>query len=75
MGVKRGFFEEKTYTANSHGSSVSIVTRLWVGGLGFDSQKDLLIFHHHIQTGSVAHTASYPMGTRDSFPTDTAARV
>jgi hypothetical protein len=24
--------------------------------------------HHRVQTGSVAHPASYPMGTRGSFP-------
>jgi hypothetical protein len=24
--------------------------------------------HHRVQTGSGAHPASYPMGTRDSFP-------
>jgi len=24
--------------------------------------------HHHIQNGSGVHPASYPMGTRDSFP-------
>jgi hypothetical protein len=25
-------------------------------------------FHHHVQTGSGAHPASYPIGTRGSFP-------
>jgi hypothetical protein len=25
-------------------------------------------FHHRVQTGSVAHRASYPMGTGGSFP-------
>jgi hypothetical protein len=25
-------------------------------------------FHHRVQTGSGAHPASYPMGTRSSFP-------
>jgi len=24
-------------------------------------------FHHHVQTGSAAHSASYLMGTRGSF--------
>jgi hypothetical protein len=24
--------------------------------------------HHHVQNGSGAHPASYPMGTRGSFP-------
>jgi hypothetical protein len=31
--------------------------------------------HHHIQAGSGAHPASYPMGTRGSFPGDKASRV
>jgi hypothetical protein len=29
--------------------------------------------HHHVQTGSGAHPASYSMGTRDSFPGSKAA--
>jgi hypothetical protein len=29
--------------------------------------------HHSVQTGSGAHAASYPMGTRGSFPRDKAA--
>jgi hypothetical protein len=31
--------------------------------------------HHHVQNGSGAHPASYPMGTRGSFPGDKAACV
>jgi len=31
--------------------------------------------HHHIQTGSRAHPASYPMGTRVSFPGGKVARA
>jgi hypothetical protein len=31
--------------------------------------------HHHVQNGSGAHPASYPMGTRDSFPRGEAAGV
>jgi hypothetical protein len=30
---------------------------------------------HRVQTGSVAHPASYKMGTRDSFPRGKAARA
>jgi hypothetical protein len=30
-------------------------------------------FHHRVQKGSGAHTASYPMGTRGSFPESKAA--
>jgi hypothetical protein len=29
--------------------------------------------HHRVQNGSVAHPASYPMGTTDSFPGGKAA--
>jgi hypothetical protein len=29
--------------------------------------------HHHVQNGSGAHPASYPMGARDAFPGGKAA--
>jgi hypothetical protein len=29
--------------------------------------------HHRVQNGSGAHSASYPMGSRGSFPMDNAA--
>jgi hypothetical protein len=32
-----------------------------------------LSLHHRVQTGSGAHPASYPMGTRGSFPGGKAA--
>jgi hypothetical protein len=32
-------------------------------------------FRHHVQTGSGAYPASYPMGTRGSFPGDKAAEA
>jgi hypothetical protein len=31
------------------------------------------VFLHRVQNGSGAHPASYPMGTRDSFPGSKAA--
>jgi hypothetical protein len=31
--------------------------------------------HHRVQNGSGTHTASYPMGTRGSFPGSKAAGV
>jgi hypothetical protein len=31
--------------------------------------------HHRVQNGSGAHPASYPMGTRGSFPVDKAAEA
>jgi hypothetical protein len=38
--------------------------------LQFDSRQGAGNFslHHHIQNGSGTHPASYPMGTRGSFP-------
>jgi hypothetical protein len=37
---------------------------------GFESREGLGNFslHHRVQTGSEAHPASYPMGTRGYFP-------
>jgi hypothetical protein len=32
------------------------------------SFKNLRLFNHRVQNGSGAHPASYPMGTRGSFP-------
>jgi len=34
-----------------------------------------LSFHHRVQIGSGVHPASYPMGTRGSFPGGKAAEV
>jgi hypothetical protein len=56
----------------SHDSSVGIVL-----GYGLDDQGSRVRFlagagnfslHHHVQNGSGAHPASYPMGTRGFFP-------
>jgi hypothetical protein len=46
-----------------------------IGVLGFDSRRETGNFslHHRVQNGSEAHPASYPMGTRVSFPGDKAA--
>jgi hypothetical protein len=61
----------------SRDSSVGIVT-----GYGLDDRGSLVRFpagagnfslHHRVQTGSGAHPASYPMGTRGSFPGGKAA--
>jgi hypothetical protein len=56
----------------SHGSSVSIVTgyRLddWDSRVQFPVGAGNFSLHHHVQNSSVAHSASYPMGTRGSFP-------
>jgi hypothetical protein len=55
----------------SHDSSVGIV--LGCGLVDWGSRVPLLVvlgnfFHHHVQNGSGAHPASYPMGTKGSFP-------
>jgi hypothetical protein len=51
-------------------------------GYGLDDRGSVVRFpagagnfslHHRVQNGSVAHPASYPMGTRGSFPGDKAA--
>jgi hypothetical protein len=51
-------------------------------GYGLDDQSSRVPFpagtgnfslHHHIQNGSGAHPASYPMGARGSFPRGKAA--
>jgi len=43
---------------------------LWTGWLDVQvsAGAENFPFHHCIQTGSGAHPASYPMGTRDSLP-------
>jgi hypothetical protein len=54
----------------------------YIDGLGagrprFDSQQGQEFFSllHSVQTGSWAHSAFYPMGTRGSFPWDKAAEA
>jgi hypothetical protein len=46
-----------------------------IGVLGFDSWSETENFslHHRVQNGSVAHPASYPMGSKGSFPGGKAA--
>jgi hypothetical protein len=49
-----------------------------IGVLGFDSRLRRLGFfslHHRVQNGSGVHPASYPMGTRGSFPDGKMARL
>jgi hypothetical protein len=61
----------------SWGNLVSIVTRLWAGQPGFDSQKggrDFSSLSLH-PTGSGAHTASYPVGTGVFSPGNKVASV
>jgi hypothetical protein len=39
----------------------------------FPAEAGNFSLHHHVQNGSGAHPASYPMGTRGSFPGGKAA--
>jgi hypothetical protein len=59
-------------TSGSRDSSVGVAL-----GYGLDDRGSRVRFpagagnfylHHRLQNGSVAHPASYPMGTRGSFP-------
>jgi hypothetical protein len=45
------------YVLDDRGSRVRFLAGAWNFSL-----------HHRVQNGSGAHPASYPMGTRDSFP-------
>jgi hypothetical protein len=48
----------------SRDSSVSVFSRLRAGRLGFLSRRGRIFsFHHNLQTGWGAHTASWPVGT------------
>jgi hypothetical protein len=63
----------------SRDTSVSIVLgyRLdnWGSRVRFPAGAGNFSPHHRIQNGSGAHPASYPMGTRGSFPGGKAARA
>jgi hypothetical protein len=41
----------------------------------FPAAAGIFSLHHRVQNGSGAHLASYPMGTRGSFPGSKAVRV
>jgi hypothetical protein len=65
-------FSQVYKMVKSHDSSVGIVL-----GYGLDTQGSRVqllagagnfSLHHHVQNGSGAHPASYPMGTRGFFP-------
>jgi hypothetical protein len=78
--IGRSFLQVKTIWKLIYvwGSSMSIVTRLWAGQLGFNSQQGkegILFFCHHVQTGSRAHPASYPMCIEGFFPGDKVAEA
>jgi hypothetical protein len=61
----------------SHDSSVGIALGCGLHDRGsrvpFPAGAGNFFLHHRVQNGSGAHPASYPMGTRDSFPGGKAA--
>jgi hypothetical protein len=58
-------------------SSVGIALRYGLDNRGsrvrFSAGAGNFSLHHRVQNGSGSHPASYPMGTRGSFPRDKAA--
>jgi hypothetical protein len=60
-------------------SSVGIALVYWLddrgSGVRFSAGAGNFSLHHRIQNGSGAHPASYPMGTRVSFPGGKAAEA
>jgi hypothetical protein len=69
----------KIYTTKNRDCSVGIAL-----GYGLDERGSRVRFsagagnfshHHRVQNGSGAHPASYPMGTRGSFPGGKAAEA
>jgi hypothetical protein len=47
----------------------------WGSRVWFPAGAGDFSLHHHVQNSSGAHLASYPMGTRGSFPGGNAAGV
>jgi hypothetical protein len=61
------FFSNRTAEELGQLSGIELAYRLDNWGVG--------VLAGPVQTGSVAHPASYPMGTRGSFPGGKAARA
>jgi hypothetical protein len=70
-------FHSCVFSLKSRDSSFGIATDHWLDdrmiGVRFPVGSGNFSLRHFIQTGSGAHTASYPMGTRGSFPEGKAA--
>jgi hypothetical protein len=45
-----------------------VLTKLVFVGVRIPAEAKNFSLHHRVQTGSGAHPASYPVGTRGSFP-------
>jgi hypothetical protein len=63
--------EQATDRCKSRDSSVGIALDYglddWGSRVRFPAEAGNFSLHHHVQNGSGAHPASYPMGIRDSF--------
>jgi hypothetical protein len=61
----------QTFTKN-HDSSVGVVLDYglddWGSRVRFPAGAGNFSLHHHVQNGSGAHPASYPMGSKYFFP-------
>jgi hypothetical protein len=72
-------FHLHTVNRKSRDSSVGIALGYglddWGSRVRFPAEDGSFSLHHRVQIGSGAHPASYPMGTRGSFPGGKAAGV
>jgi hypothetical protein len=75
VAVNNVVFEKSTLLLNgSRNSSVDrACVRAGLLGVRVPAAAGNFPLHHRVQTGSVAHPASYPMRTRGSFPGGTVA--
>jgi hypothetical protein len=68
-----GYYYEIMYYESHYVESVCLyIAEGSMAGFRFLEGQDFSLLHS-VQTGSEAHPASYPMGTRGSFPGVTAA--
>jgi hypothetical protein len=69
-------FSDPIFNNKSRDSSVGIALGYGLtdrgSGARFPAGAGNFSLHHRVQNGSGAHPASYPMGTRGSFPGDKA---
>jgi hypothetical protein len=61
--------------ASLYKMATSAGLRAGLSGIQFPAGAGNFSLHHLIQSGSGAHPASYPMGTRGSFPGGKAAEA
>jgi hypothetical protein len=76
-GIRTATFYQLRILFMSLDSSVSIVISYGLDDkmirVRFLARAGNVSLQHHVQTGGGAHPASYPVGTRGSFPGDKAA--